>query len=310
MPSKKNRDKHKHKNKTKKILTKSIKVSCQPSNEGNRIIRGSCFTKETLELLKSEYNLNNPNNSIISDKPRTIWKLLKNRLRTCTKEDCLLSVITDENERDKLEKYLFVPRPLYPSSWKQDENAWLNNFDIDRVLKEYEVSYPAFKAMPTASIDFADVCIVKDLCNFDLNEMKESGKSKMGVVFNLAKYSENGTHWVSLYVDLDDKIIFYFDSNGNEKPKEITKFINTIMTDYSKLYHPHHLTYHDTSHIQHQYGNTECGMYALFFIITMLTNKVNNIPISELEDKLNIFKGKRLPDEYVSKFRKTYFKVV
>ena len=54
MPSKKNRDKHKHKNKTKKLLTKSIKVSCQPSNEGNRIIRGSCFTKETLELLKSE----------------------------------------------------------------------------------------------------------------------------------------------------------------------------------------------------------------------------------------------------------------
>jgi len=308
MPSKKNRDKHK--NKTKKILTKSIKVSCQPSNEGNRIIRGSCFTKGTLELLKSEYNINNPNNRIMSDKPRTIWKLLKNRLRTCTKEDCLLSIIADKTQRDKLEKHLFVPRPLYPSKWRQDENAWLSNFDIDHVLKEYEVSYPAFKFIRTVTIDFADVCIIKDLCNFDLTEMNETGKSKMGVVFNLAKYLEKGTHWVSLYVDLDDKIIFYFDSNGNEPPKEIIELINTIRTDYSRLHYPEKLTYHDTSHIQHQYGNTECGMYALFFIITMLTNKVNNIPISELEDKLNIFKGKRLPDEYVSKFRKTYFKMV
>jgi hypothetical protein len=86
-------------------------------------------------------------------------------------------------------------------------------------------------------------------------------------------------------------------------------------------------------------GENECGMYALFFIITMLigyveinkvttignepfvissndsissdgsisSNKRNCKRFSNYIEKINFFKDKRIPDTYVKQFRKIYF---
>jgi hypothetical protein len=131
------------KNKTKRnSLINNSSLNCNPNITGNNVVRGSCFPSEILTILKRGYNQNNPDNQIISEKPRLIWKDLKLRLRTCTKEDCWLNVIKDQKLRDKLDKYLFVPRPLQPIEWRSDPNTWLSNIDIDAVLSEYEKSYP------------------------------------------------------------------------------------------------------------------------------------------------------------------------
>jgi hypothetical protein len=34
----------------------------------------------------------------------------------------------------------------------------------------------------------------------------------VGFTINLDNHNESGSHWVSMFLDLDDKIIFYFDS--------------------------------------------------------------------------------------------------
>lgn len=49
--------------------------------------------------------------------------------------------------------------------------------------------------------------------------------------------------------------------------------------------------------IEHQYGNTECGVYSIFFIVHMLEDK-----LSEHYLKTHILK-----DEYMQNFRKIYF---
>jgi hypothetical protein len=73
-------------------------------------------------------------------------------------------------------------------------------------------------------------------------------------------------------------------------------------------------------------GENECGMYALFFIITMLSGHVElnkskvisanaKLPLSDgiikkfsnYVEKINFFKDKRIPDRYVNKLRKLYF---
>ena len=49
--------------------------------------------------------------------------------------------------------------------------------------------------------------------------------------------------------------------------------------------------------MEHQKTNTECGMYCLYFIISLLKNTHN----------MNYFKNKRIPDKHVENFRKIYF---
>ena len=49
--------------------------------------------------------------------------------------------------------------------------------------------------------------------------------------------------------------------------------------------------------VEHQQGNTECGMYSLFFIIHMLEDKLTTKYL-----KSHIF-----DDKYIEKFRNVYF---
>ena len=41
----------------------------------------------------------------------------------------------------------------------------------------------------------------------------------------------------------------------------------------------------------------------------MLTGKLNNIQFKSLDDKINLFREPRIPDNYVNKFRDIYFEV-
>jgi hypothetical protein len=69
------------------------------------------------------------------------------------------------------------------------------------------------------------------------------------------------------------------------------------------------LTFHKNYPTEHQYKNTECGMYSLFFVITMLTEKteVNGEKDLTLEQKINLFMKEKIPDEYVFQYRDIYF---
>lgn len=191
-------------------------------------------------------------------------------------------------------------------------NTWLSNFNIDDVLGQYELSYPHFKAIQTATIDFDEICYVKDLCKLrnkeELEEYLKMGKTKIGVVFNLDKFSEDGSHWVSLFIDLQDKFVFYFDSNGDKIPSEIKKLVENIKKYAKELEEPIELVEYNNYKVEHQKEDSECGMYSLFFIITMLTGKLNNVPFKSLDSKIKLFREPTIPDKYVNDFRKIYFK--
>jgi hypothetical protein len=59
--------------------------------------------------------------------------------------------------------------------------------------------------------------------------------------------------------------------------------------------------------VQHQKGNTECGMYSLFFTITMLTGKTDDIKFKNTREKIDFFKKHRIPDKHVEDLRSRYF---
>jgi hypothetical protein len=287
-------------------------INCSPMVKGKTPIQNSCLTSPILVQLKESYNKNYPNDKITHTDPKQIWTSLKSKLSTCSKEDCWLDIIDDKNMRKKLDKYLFAPD--HPDEWNSKPNAWLSNFDINDVLRQYELTYKNFATVDPSPMDFDDKpsskngkCVSEELCKFQLAEYLKKGKTKIGLVFNLDKHTEGGSHWVALYIDLDDNFLFFMDSTGEEMTPEIDTLVKRIVKQGLKLSTPKQIHIHQNCPTEHQMGTTECGMYSLYFIVTMLTGKVNGKPLGDFSEKIKFFKDQRIPDKHVSKFRKIYF---
>jgi hypothetical protein len=307
---------YKHNRKTNKKRIKGgktiKKMNCSPIVENNTPVKGSCFTSDALQLLKDSYNKYHEKDPIKSEDSVNIWKDLKERLKTCDKEDCWLGEIKDKNLRKKLDEFIFAPD--HPEEWKKKPNEWLSNFDIMDVLKQYMVKYPNFYATPPSPIDFDSKpndmfgqCVSNELCTFNLEKHIKNGKTKFGLVFNLSPHTSSGSHWVSLFIDVTDKIIFYMDSAGNKIPRQINTLVSRIIDEGKKLSSPIEFIYYENYPMEHQMGNSECGMFSLFFIITMITDKANGKIFKNMNEKIKFFKEKRIPDKYVFQFRKIYF---
>ena len=207
---------------------KMKQMNCNPIVKGKTIIKGSCFTSDTIHRLKVSYNKHHRENMIRETNPVAIWNILREKMSKCTKEDCWLNVIKDKAEREKLDHYLFAPD--HPTEWKRDPDAWLSNFDIVKVLQQYEETYPNFRIIGPTPIDFDSKsptgnCVWQELCDLSLENFMKKGKTKLSVVFNLSKSTEPGSHWVSLFVDLEDKFIFFFDSAAFPDAKEDIDFV-------------------------------------------------------------------------------------
>lgn len=219
-------------------------------------------------------------------------------------------------------KALLYPPPK-PENWDDDPDAWLSNFDIMDVLNQYEKSYPNFTLIGPSSIDYdteihPNQFVCRRLREFNLETylQKTPPITKIGVVFNLDPHYKGGSHWVSLFIDLEHYFIFYFDSNGNSIPANIKKFVDMVMKQASTLELPKKLEFHQNTKTEHQMTNTECGMYSLYFIITMLLREKEikydvegggsqKMTTQELFD---LFKNKRIPDMFVFEKRDEYFR--
>ena len=163
------------------------KQNCSPAVKGKTPLDHTCFTTEALEELKKAYNAHHTSNPINTNDPKKIWKTLSVKLSHCDKESCWLNQIKDKNLREKMESDLFAP--AQPKMWKKNPNEWLSNFDILKVLKQYEATYPEFLFIGPTPIDFDtllpennNTCVWKDLCSFSLSEQITNGQKKIGAL--------------------------------------------------------------------------------------------------------------------------------
>ena len=290
------------------------KMNCSPMVKNKTIFQNSCFTNKTLEYIKKAYNKHHQETPIRPATPQETWNILKDRLTKCDKEDCWLKEITDEKTREKIDKYVFAPD--HPVEWKKDYTEWLSNFDIFDVLHQYEETYKSFKFIGPTPIDFDTrppnmngKCVWEDLCKLSLSEQKSNGITKIGVVFNLDKHDQDGSHWISLFVDLKDSFIFFMDSAGEKAPVQVSALVERIKKQGEELSPPINFKYYENHPLEHQMQNTECGMYSIYFLITMVTGHNEIKKFSNYRDKISFFKKRRIPDKYVNQFRKIYFNI-
>ena len=144
-------------------------------------------------------------------------------------------------------------------------------------MEQYDHAYPEFRFIGPSPIDFDkklafNQCVWNDLCNIDIGQLIQNKKSKVGMIFNLDPHYKDGSHWVAMYFNSKTGEIYYFDSVGDKIPKQIKTLKESIVdqcshlnikTNFDELY----------PKTEHQMRNTECGMYCLYFIIMMLTEK-------------------------------------
>lgn len=165
---------------------------------------------------------------------------------------------------------------------KNNTNSlWLSTADIDNIMMQFDEMYDQFKFMKTTPIDF-DTWPREDIKHFSIRKARGSldvgqanPPTQFGFVFNTAPHGHSGKHWISMFVDLAPPplrrpYIFYYDSSGQPIPPEIKRLRNRIMAQSRRLGIP--LKYKHARFIRHQKGNTECGMFAIFMLISMLTN--------------------------------------
>lgn len=263
---------------------------------------GSCIPLYLLVEMANAYNQDNPDNKIKLSSTletlnpvkykRYLVKQFKTRLsNVCDNQRCWVKqkfVKRLKNRmREELEKDTF--RPKGP----QGKFTWLNTSDIDQVMSQYETKYKDYKFLGAVPIDFDDLPAygIKDL-NF--NELLDKGISKIGIIFNLDRHDQPGSHWVSLFSDLKKGLVYFSDSYGIEPEDRILTLMRRIarfirdelginpIVDYNKM--------------RHQRGGSECGLFSISFILRMLKG-----------DSFEEINKKRIPDSEINECRKYYF---
>jgi hypothetical protein len=180
--------------------------------------------------------------------------------------------------RDLLQKAV---KPKGPRSG----NDWLNTTDLEKVMRQYEDLYHGFHFLGVSPSDFYDVYPQ----SFPHEEIMAYPRGAF--IFNLDKLGQRGSHWVAVFyerLDANGKggVVEYFDSTGRPPNRPLERFLNTYFGEEWKI---------RINRREHQKKNNECGLYAVFYILSRLKG-LNLMNIKE-----------RITDEDMNEFRKVLF---
>jgi hypothetical protein len=248
------------------------------------------YTSETSKLIKLSSNLETLN-------PPKYKKYLVREIQTrignkCTTQQCWSEQTfvdkMDTYAQDELKKYTF--RPEGPNG----KFEWLNTYNIDNVMTQYESKYKDFKFLGTVPMDFDDISRL-GIKHFDYAQSYNSGKTKIGFVFNLDESWKSGSHWVSMFANLKEKNVFYFDSYGIAPEPRVRRLMRRIEKAIQTIT-PGSNVRADYNKERHQYKNSECGVYSINFIIRMLRG-----------DNFDKLCSSKINDDEINKCRKSYF---
>ncbi len=174
-------------------------------------------------------------------------------------------------------------KPEKPEVWYKNPKTWLSNYDIQNVMVQY-MQTPRYKYvfLGVFPIDFAVMsnngsCMYSSLCAVDVNSYLKKGKKFLGIITNLDKHDQSGSHWTSTFIVIDPKLptygAFYYDSTGRGIPSYLLTFLNGIKEQCNTL-HPDKEFKILQSKKQHQKKNTECGVFSMLFQIRWLNKHI------------------------------------
>ena len=276
--------------KQKKITKTNVKIIKSVTNE-------SCFTIDALRKIATKWNETHPQMKIDFTNittGKTLWNAINNVMKyKCNDELCWLKqeFIKDSYLQKELLKNF---KPFMPKTWSENPHEWLNTIDIRDVMNQYEIKYPDFEFIGPVPMDFDTKvgfgeCVVDELCKINLAELMKKGKTKIGVIFNLDKHTQSGSHWVAMNCDINRGEICYWDSYGIKPNPEVVVLMNRLKEQAYKLNKKLEIK---INKVRHQYKNSECGMYCIYFITSLLDGKTFKNVVQTIVDD-DTMNGKR-----------------
>lgn len=271
--------------------------SCSPSKEH----KYTCYSSDSLLKLRELWNARHPDVPIQSKDSKEIWTALRKSLENvCDRESCWMRQQFSKHDLSpELKYYTFAPKA--PKEWEKNKNEWLSSVDLENVMKQYENKDKGFIFLGPSPIDFDSKklygeCVWDELCHFNLMEMLKKDKKRIGMIFNLDEHWKDGSHWVSMFVDIPSHQICYFDSGGDDIPKEVDQLKDRIIAQGKQL--DIDFQFEKNHPFEHQMKDTECGIYCIYFITQMVKNP-----------NFKPFKNKRIPDKVMEQYRDVYFRI-
>ena len=309
------------------MATKTIKknnkldpdMKCAP---GKKYVDGSCFSLDVLKKIATKYNEKNSNKIDLNLGKTELVNELENRLQDkCSEQTCWLrlDIVKALDDKNILTSTF---RPKGPNQ----KYEWLSTTHINDVIEQYQNIHSDFLFLGAVPLDFEDLQVL-GISDLNFSELEKSGKTKIGMVINLDEHWKEGSHWVGLFSDLEKNQIYYFDSLGKKPLKRTRKFINKLSKYLYQKKYKEKLPINDIlnkikevdvnkvnekykkiennpyikkiidgnfdiryNNIQHQFENSECGVYSIDFIVRLVSgesfdNVINNITSDEEMNK-------------------------
>lgn len=232
-----------------------------------------CSPPEIISSIKEQLDIKDNN-------PKNIIKIAEQRTK-CDSEKCVLS---KSGLLDKKTDRLFNP------DGPKNSTAWLSNTNIDQVLDRWCDKYPGqFYHINYHMRDYKKNNT--ELSKINWSDLAKKNYRGAFCALNTDYYAGSGEHWVAFYVDFIGHTVEYFDSAGQPPNQEFLELLTETTNALGSSY-----KYITVSDVQHQKGDTECGMYTLYYIIS----RINGHSYTD-------FTNQRIPDENMEKLRQYIF---
>ena len=229
--------------------------------------------KKTDSIAKLSNALNEKIKPVCDDKQYWCWTGALSKIAKDQKTKDIIKMIADHELR-----------PEMPKEWLKNPIEWLSNYDIEDVMMQYsnnkKYKYAFLGVFP---IDFSEEdkfgrCLYSHVCSLNVKKYINKGVKYLGLITNLDKHNESGSHWTSTFIIIDPKNksygAHYYDSNAKPIPSYVKKFIYSVKNQLQELYK--NVKFRITcNNKQHQKKNTECGMFSMIFQIRWLNVLLN-----------------------------------
>lgn len=235
------------------------------------------------KLLPHEHkNINTDLIKIKSDKPYLLKQLLDRFDTVCkgneiciTKQEFMNEIVAEM--REEFDDYTF--RPLGPLN----PNEWLSTIDINKIMVQYEKIYSDFKFLGAVPLN-CDELKFCSLYNLDFAQHEKNNIKKIGIIFNHDKFGQSGSHWVSIFMNLETGEFYFCDSVGKGPIGNIKKLIDNFEKYYEDKTGKKIIFKQNKK--SYQKDSSECGVYSSNFIIRLLAGEsFDNIIQNSLDFK-------------------------
>ena len=249
------------------------------------------------------WNTAHPSDSIGPASTAKVLQKLRRRTKTrCRKDACWAGMRFARDHPGARAALRAAHRPAAPCLWLKKPREWLTSDDITKVMRQYETAHPHFRYLGSSPIDFdarpadhAGSCVWPQLCSLSLKRQRSNGKTALAAILNADPHHMDGSHWMTLFIDIAKDYILFFDSTGDPAPPEVTKLVKRLRAEGEAMGKSIH---YYVNRYPHQRQNTECGVYGLYAVSKLLAGTTS---------PSRLVRGPRIADRTIWRFRKKFF---